>query len=111
MAKARRATVADAPPVASGWRNRIAGYGEEAPGVLLANPRNWRIHPKAQQDMARPIRNHEGDVYDPFMGTGPTLVACEQLGRRGYGMEIEPKYVAVSLERLAGMGLTPKLEA
>lgn len=66
---------------------------------------------KPVECMARPIRNHEGDVYDPFMGTGPTLVACEQLGRRGYGMEIEPKYVAVSLERLAGMGLTPKLEA
>jgi hypothetical protein len=32
---------------ASPWRNRIIGHGEEAPDQLLANPRNWRIHPKA----------------------------------------------------------------
>jgi len=38
-----------AAPIA-GWRNRITGSGEEAPDQLLANPANWRIHPKAQQD-------------------------------------------------------------
>lgn len=32
------------------WRSRIVGHGEEAPDQLLANPANWRIHPKAQQD-------------------------------------------------------------
>jgi DNA modification methylase len=45
--------------------------------------------------MARPIRNHGGkedDVYDPFLGSGTTLIACEQLGRRCFGMEIEPGY-------------------
>jgi len=31
------------------WRNRIVGSGEEVPDQLLANPGNWRIHPKAQQ--------------------------------------------------------------
>ena len=35
---------------AAGWRDRIMGSGEEAPDQLLANPANWRIHPKAQQD-------------------------------------------------------------
>jgi len=35
--------------------------------------------------------------------------ASEQLGRICYGMEIEPKYVAVALEWMAGMGLEPKL--
>lgn len=35
---------------ATGWRNRITGSGEEAPDQLLANPANWRIHPKAQQN-------------------------------------------------------------
>ena len=64
---------------------------------------------KPLECMARPIRNHEGDVYDPFLGSGTTMVAAEQLGRICYGMEIEPKYVAVALERMAGMGLEPKL--
>lgn len=60
---------------------------------------------KPVECMARPIRNHKGDVYDPFLGSGTTLVACEQTGRVGYGMEIAPEYVAVCLERLSGMGL------
>jgi len=64
---------------------------------------------KPVECMARPIRNHEGDVYDPFIGSGTTMVAAEQLGRRCFGMEIEPKYVAVCLERMANMGLTPRL--
>jgi DNA modification methylase len=57
--------------------------------------------------MARPIRNHAGDVYDPFIGSGTTMVAAEQLDRVCYGMEIEPKYVAVTLERLSKMGVEP----
>ena len=48
-------------------------------------------------------------VVDPFMGSGTTIVACEQTSRIGYGMEIEPKYVAVTLQRLADMGLEPRL--
>lgn len=48
-------------------------------------------------------------VLDPFSGSGTTLVAAELSGRLCYGMEIEPKYVAVTLERMADMGLTPQL--
>jgi DNA modification methylase len=43
-------------------------------------------------------------VYDPFGGSGTTLVACEQLGRQGRMIEIEPKYCAVILERMTGQG-------
>lgn len=49
----------------------------------------------------------EGVVFDPCLGTGTTLVACEQLGRVGVGVEIDPGMVAVALERLAAMGLEP----
>jgi 16S rRNA G966 N2-methylase RsmD len=31
------------------WHNRITGYGTEAPDQLVANPRNWRVHPTNQQ--------------------------------------------------------------
>jgi DNA modification methylase len=48
-------------------------------------------------------------VYDPFCGSGTTLVAAHQLGRRGYGVEIDPDYVAVTLERLSQLGLKPEL--
>jgi DNA modification methylase len=50
---------------------------------------------------------HGDIVYIPFTGSGSALVACEQTGRVGYGMEIAPEYVSVTLERLAGMGLQP----
>lgn len=59
--------------------------------------------------MARPMRNHEGDVADPFLGSGTTMVAAQQIGRRCYGMEISPEYCAVILERMAAMGLKPEL--
>ena len=38
------------------------------------------------------------------------MVAAEQTGRTCYGMEIEPKYIAVTLERMQQMGLEPCLK-
>jgi len=40
-------------------------------------------------------------VLDPFLGSGTTLLACEQLGRRGFGIEVEPTYCDIALERWA----------
>lgn len=50
-------------------------------------------------------------VGDWFAGSGSTLVACEQLGRAGRALELEPKYCAVTLERLTRLGLKPKRQA
>jgi hypothetical protein len=52
-----------------------------------------------------PIRNHlrPGEaVYEPFSGSGTTLMAAETLGRRCFAMEIDPKYVQVAIERWEG---------
>lgn len=38
-------------------------------------------------------------VYEPFSGSGTTLIACERTGRRCYGIEIEPRYCDVILKR------------
>lgn len=54
---------------------------------------------KPVECMARPLRNHQGDVYDPFLGSGTTLIAAEQLWRRCYAMEIDPKCVDVAIQR------------
>jgi len=40
-----------------------------------------------------------GIVYDPFLGSGSTLISCEQSGRTCYGMEIDPAYIDVIIER------------
>jgi DNA modification methylase len=52
--------------------------------------------------MRRPILNHtkRGDtVYDPFLGSGTTLIAAEQSERLCYGVDIDPRYVDVAVQR------------
>ncbi len=63
-----------------------------------------RDHPtqKPVELVAFAIKNTATDgaiVLDPFSGSGTTLIACEQLGRRCRAVEISPGYVAVALER------------
>jgi DNA modification methylase len=57
---------------------------------------------KPVECMARPIRNHGDEhdaVYDPFLGSGTTLIAAEQLKRECYGLEIDPIYCDVIVKR------------
>lgn len=68
----------------------------------IEQPHRNEFHPtqKPVECMARSIANHEAQiVYDPFLGSGTTLVAAEQLGRTCYGMEISPAYCDVIVER------------
>lgn len=63
--------------------------------------------------MARPIRNNSkpGDViYEPFSGSGTTIMACENLVRACRAMELMPGYVAVTLQRYVdATGKAPEL--
>lgn len=49
-------------------------------------------------------------VLDPFLGSGGTMVAAQKASRRCFGIEIEPMYAAVTLERMNKMGIKPRLE-
>jgi site-specific DNA-methyltransferase (adenine-specific) len=68
----------------------------------LASEKTNRIHP-TQKPVALiewAFGFHEGvSVYDPFLGSGSTLIACEKTNRKCYGMEIDPLYVDVIIER------------
>ena len=44
------------------WRNRIVGVGEERPDQLLANPHNWRVHPRSQQNALSGVLDEVGWV-------------------------------------------------
>ena len=64
-------------------------------------------HPtqKPVELMRKPILNHTkpGElVYDPFLGSGTTLAAAELTGRVCYGLELDPKYADVVVERWQG---------
>ncbi|MCK5608239.1 site-specific DNA-methyltransferase [Candidatus Pacearchaeota archaeon] len=85
--------------------NGVLGHVKQIDG-------NQKYHPtqKSTKMIMYILKKWCGDlIVDPFIGSGTTLVACEQTGRIGYGMEISEPYVAVCLERLAGIGLEPRL--
>jgi DNA modification methylase len=65
---------------------------------------------KPVECMARPIRNHDSEfIYEPFSGSGTTIIACEQLGRKCRAIELNPGYVAVAIQRWAdATGKEPK---
>lgn len=44
------------------WDSKIVGYGDEAPDQLLANPQNWRVHGKFQQDALQGVLDEVGWV-------------------------------------------------
>ncbi|HUW30183.1 MAG TPA: DNA methyltransferase, partial [Planctomycetota bacterium] len=71
-------------------------------------------HPteKPVELFARAIRNSSEPghiVCDWYLGSATTMVAAENLSRICYGIELEPKYVAVALQRMKDMGLEPRL--
>lgn len=62
------------------------------------------------QDMLRNSSKKGDVVYDCFNGSGSTMIACENEGRKYRGIELEAKYIAVTLERYFNLtGKEPKL--
>ena len=69
---------------------------------------------KPVECMRRPILNNSSPgqaVYEPFMGSGTTLIAAETTGRSCYGIELNPAYIDVIVERWQNLtGQTAVLE-
>jgi DNA modification methylase len=70
----------------------------------------WHASIKPPKVIAELIGHTTGVVYEPFSGSGTTILACEQLGRKCRACEISPGYVAVALQRyFDSTGQTPVL--
>jgi DNA modification methylase len=85
---------------ASGWY----GGNDQSSVIEVPRPAASREHPttKPVELIRRCLVNStkEGNrVLDPFCGSGSTLIACEVMGRAGYGMEIDPPYCDVAVAR------------
>ncbi len=82
----------------------------------IKQPNINEFHPtqKPIECMTRPMENSSkvGDIVaDPFLGSGTTLIACEQLGRRCRACELDPGYAAVSIQRFFDtFGIEGKLD-
>lgn len=99
------------------WKHEIIWYGYESNPHCWNGGRSldsvWEIKRDNAIDYNHPtqkpvalslnaIKNssNEGDlILDPFLGSGSSLIACEQTGRICYGMEIEPRYIDVIIQR------------
>ncbi len=95
-------------PILYGWRQGSAhhwcGARDQGDVWCLNKPRINDLHPtmKPVELIERALRNssQRGNVVlDPFGGAGSTLIACEKTGRQARLIEIEPKYVDVSVLR------------
>ena len=110
------------PSPAPAWRNRIVGHGEETPDQLLANPKNWRIHPKAQQDALSGVLDEVGWVQEVIVNrtTGHVVdghlrvslaISREEPTIPVKYVELSPEeeaLVLATLDPLAGMAATAK---
>lgn len=103
-------------PIWFGWADSgTSFYGDRTQSNVwdIERPKKSADHPtmKPITLIARAL-NHasrkDDIVLDLFLGSGTTMVASEQLGRKCYGMEIDPKYCQVIIDRM--LKLCPELE-
>jgi DNA modification methylase len=72
-------------------------FGKDRDEALAAHPTVKPIQLVA--DAILDASNHGDIIFDGFLGSGTTLLAAHQTGRRGYGVEIDPRYVDVAIRR------------
>lgn len=70
-----------------GSADRHGGHPTEKPVSLM-------------MEIVKDFTNKGETVLDPFMGSGTTLVACAKMGRRGVGIELDPKYYRIACDRV-----------
>lgn len=76
---------------------------ERIPDVIKADRTGNDMHPteKPVNLIRRIIECNVGEpILDPFLGSGTTLLACKEIGRKGIGIEISEKYCAIAKQRL-----------
>ncbi len=99
-------------------RNRTNVWDYASVNSLKGSRReDLALHPTVKPialvaDALQDVTRRSDLVLDTFLGSGTTLVAAERCGRRFRGLDIDPAYVDVAVDRWAAMtGGTPRLES
>lgn len=79
---------------------------EDKPSANRLHPTSKPIHLATRAMFNSTIAGQT--VFDGFNGSGSTGLAAEATARRYVGVELDPRYVAVTLQRFAERGLTPR---
>jgi DNA modification methylase len=88
-----------------GWtgdRKQVTVIDAAPPNHIMGGSKEEKTPHPTQKPVAcmyELMKNHAGDVYEPFCGSGTTLIAAEQLGRKCFGMELSPAYCDVIVKR------------
>ena len=86
------------------FKNRIIGYGTKPADQFKAKQKPTSVFAWIYERYT----DVGAIIADPYVGSGTTIIACEQLGRKCRAVELHPPYVAVALQRWADMtGKTP----
>jgi len=91
---------------------------KEMESVFFANSELGRIrseHPATfpvvlPAEYIKAMTNQKDNVCDPFLGSGTTMVACHQLDRVCYGMEISKQYCQVIVDRMRKLDSTIEIK-
>lgn len=72
--------------------------------MIQEGEREKRVHPtqkpvKMIAEVLNDFTKENENILDGFGGSGSTLIACEQLNRKCYMCELDPKYIDVIIER------------
>ncbi|MBP6110957.1 MAG: ParB N-terminal domain-containing protein [Sphingobium sp.] len=86
-------------------RNRTNVWEYAAPNGFGSERENLKIHPTAKNvemlaDAILDCTQRGGIVLDPFLGSGATILGAQGVGRIGRGMELDPYYVDLAVQRI-----------
>ena len=99
-----RNTFADGEMAWCSFHTPIRIYDQLWNGMIREGEKEKRVHPtqKPIRMLSEVIQDHvKGNLlFDGFLGSGSTMVAAHQLKRKCYGMELDPKYCQVIVDRM-----------
>jgi DNA modification methylase len=99
-----RNTFADGEMAWCSFHTPIRIYDQLWNGMIREGEKEKRVHPtqKPIRMLSEIIEDHiKGKlIFDGFLGSGSTMVAAHQLKRKCYGMELDPKYCQVIIDRM-----------